>query len=240
MRNLLIHEYLTELGIELSEISLGDCDFLGEWTAKKFRSPDDPNYHKYGCVFRPNYERAILIGSLIKAHKVESYLEIGFGRGLSALAAAKALHERGSFGKVTSIDVTFDQEHLNVLSQVFPKEWLERIEFRQGLSSEVLPTLQGSTFDMTYIDGDHTYAATRSDWVLSSNLTNKVVLFDDYHLPGKVEKDIECAAAINEIDFISEGWGEPTLVRADRRIFYDDRGVTNDELLYGQVCVVKQ
>ena len=61
-----IKEKLKELDFDLSEISLGDFDLIGEYCAKKSRSRDSELYKSAGCFFRPNYERGILIYSLIK------------------------------------------------------------------------------------------------------------------------------------------------------------------------------
>jgi len=88
-----IKDKLSQLGRPLETISLGDFDAIGEFTAKKNRGPDNPLYHTTGCFFRPNYERGILIYSLIRHFKVKSYLEIGFGRGYSAFCAVKAFDD---------------------------------------------------------------------------------------------------------------------------------------------------
>ena len=64
--------------------------------------------------------------------------------------------------------------------------------------------------------------------------SNKILLFDDYHLPGKVEKDINCSNLIDQIEDNSK-----ELIIMDRRIFFDDRGYTDDEINYGQVLLTK-
>ena len=78
---------------------------------------------------------------------------------------------------------------------------------------------------MIYIDGDHTYDAVKKDWELSKDKWEKVVLFDDYHMPTKNQKDIECAGVIDQIE-------DPTkeLIIMDRRIFVDDRGMKDEEI----------
>jgi hypothetical protein len=87
---------------------------------------------------------------------------------------------------------------------------------------------------MIYIDGDHRYDAVKNDWENAKNAANKVILFDDYHLPGKVQKDIEVSSLIDSI----EGY-DKELVIMDRRIFLDDRGYTDDQIDYGQVIITK-
>lgn len=224
---------LEELGFPVENLSLGDFDAIGEFTAKKTRSPESELYRKVGCFFRPNYERGMLIYSLIRRYKVQSYLEIGFGRGYSAFCAAKAMDEEGIDGKIVTIDPNFDRNHLQNLSKIFPKSWFEKMEFVQAKSEDSLPTL--GNFDMIYIDGDHTYDAVKKDWELCKDKWNKVCLFDDYHLATKEEDaNIQCARVIDQIENDTK-----ELIIGDRRIFLDDRGLKDEEIDYGQVVMVK-
>lgn len=232
MKKTHIKDKLDFLGWPIESFSLGDFDIIGEYTAKKTRNPDSDLYKKVGCFYRPNYERGLLIYSLIRKYSIKSYLEIGFGRGYSSLCAAKAMDEEGIDGKITSIDVKFDQKHVEFIGKLFPNEWLKKIELIQGRSEEVLPRL--NDFDMIYIDGDHTYEGVKKDWDLCKDRWNKVMLFDDYHLPTKKQEDIECARVIDEIDHSSK-----ELIIMDRRIFLDDRRLSDDEIDYGQVVITK-
>lgn len=232
MKTTHIREKLSSLNYPVESLSLGDFDSIGEYTAKKARGTDNPLYKTRGCFFRPNYERGMLIYSLIRKYKIKSYLEIGFGRGYSAMCAAKAMSdEYGMFGgKITTIDPFLDKNHVQMLMQIFPQQWTNRIEFMQGKSEDVIPTL--GNFDMIYVDGDHTYNAVKQDWEMCKDKWQKVILFDDYHLPTKVEKDIECAKAIDEIEGL-----EKELIIMDRRIFLDDRLMKDEEIDYGQVLI---
>lgn len=234
MRTVHIREKLSQLGSPVEELLLGDFDMIGEFTAKKSRSPDSPLYKTRGCFFRPNYERGLLIYSLVRKYKVRTYLEIGFGRGYSSICAAKAMEDEGiEGGKITTIDPKFDRQHVQNLTRIFPQNWLGRLDFIEAKSQDVLPRL--GSFDMIYVDGDHTYDAVRSDWEMCRDKWDKIILFDDYHMPTKSEKDIECARAIDEIV-------DPTkeLVIMDRRIFQDDRGLSDDEIDYGQVLMTRE
>lgn len=233
MRKVHIKDKLEELDFPLEYLSLGDFDAIGEFTAKKNRNQNSELYKKVGCFYRPNYERGLLIYSLVRKFKVESYLEIGFGRGYSAFCAAKAMEDDGINGKITTIDPNFDKNHLQALSRIFPTSWFEKINFVQNTSADALPTLD--KFDMIYIDGDHTYEAVKSDWELCKDKWNKVVLFDDYHLPSKAnDENIQCAKVIDQIDGYTK-----ELVIMDRRIFLDDRGLKDEEIDYGQVILTK-
>jgi len=228
-----IKDKLAELDFPIENLLLGDFDAIGEFTAKKHREPSNELYKKAGCFYRPNYERGMLIYSLIRKYKVQSYLEIGFGRGYSAFCAAKAMDEDGIDGKITTVDPNFDKNHLQNLGKVFPKSWFEKIQFVQAKSEDAVPTFEN--FDMIYIDGDHTYEAVKKDWDMCKDKWNKICLFDDYHLSSKEEdKNIQCAKLIDEIENSSK-----ELIIMDRRIFFDDRRMKDEEIDYGQVMLVK-
>ena len=228
MRKIDIREKLKEIDFSLDTISLGDFDYIGNFTARKNRDKNSDLYKTAGCFFRPNYERGILIYALITTFKIDSYLEIGFGRGYSALCAAKAMCDMGIDGKVITIDPNIDEEFLKNLLNVLPKEWFSKIEFMKGLSEVALPEIEGN-FDLIYVDGDHRYEEVKKDWEMTKDRFNKFILFDDY--VNRPVKDIECARVIDEID------EEKELITMDRRIFLDDRNLSDSEIDYGQVLI---
>jgi len=229
-----IKDKLKDLGLVFEDLILGDFDNIGEFTAKKSRNPDHPLYSAAGAYFRPNYERGILIYQLIRHYEIDSFLEIGFGRGYGTFCAAMAMAHKGS-GKVVTIDPNLNKDFLEQLSRVFPADWFQRIEFRQGTSQDVLPNLD-EDFDFIYIDGDHTYEGVKYDWDNTKDKYNKILLFDDYHLPSKNDggEAIQCAHLIDQIDDKSK-----ELIIMDRRIFFDDRQIPDEEIDYGQVLLTK-
>tara|TARA_R110002096_G_scaffold350201_1_gene543228 strand:+ start:44 stop:781 length:738 start_codon:yes stop_codon:yes gene_type:complete len=245
MKTIDIREKLKNIGMPVEELILGDFDQIGEYTAKKTRSPKSELYRTAGCFFRPNYERGLLIYSLIKKYNLKSFLEIGFGRGFVTVCAAKALQENGG-GKIVTIDPLFEDEntksHVKRLIESLPREWFSSndISFVNGFSQNILPSIN-ENFDFVYIDGDHTYEATKKDWLNTKDKFNKFLLFDDYHLTTKKvdalagSQDIECAKAIDEIDDF-----EKELIIMDRRIFFDDRRIPDEEIDYGQVLIEKK
>lgn len=242
MRKQLIKEFLAEQKINIEDLELGFFDSIGEFTAKKSREPSHPLYKTVGAFFRPNYERGILVYSLIKKYNLTSVCEIGFGRGYTTMCAAAALCETSADGKVYTIDPNFDENHMKMISQIFPKEWLDRIVFVNGPSPSAFSheKLSNLKWDMVYVDGDHRAPAVEADWAAVKDRWNAFCLFDDYHFPDKEEKDIECAKVIDQIDWQAEGCIEPVVIIGDRRIFLDDRAWTDDKINYGQCLFTKK
>jgi len=224
-----IRKKLEEIDFSLDQVSLGDFDYIGEFTAKKSRDRNSDLYKNAGCFFRPNYERGILIYALVSKFKIDSYLEIGFGRGYSALCAAKAMVDNGIDGSVTTIDPNLDEKFLEHISQYFPTTWFKKIKFIKAFSQEAIPNIE-SSFELVYIDGDHRYEAVKSDWEMLKDRYSKFLLFDDYC--QRKQKDIDCSRVIDEIEDPSK-----ELIVMDRRIFFDDRRMSDDEIDYGQVLL---
>ena len=231
MKQIYIQEKLKEIEFSLEHVALGDFDQIGEFTAKKNRDPQSDLYKNVGCFFRPNYERGILLYALVTTFKISKVLEIGTGRGYATFCMAKAMSDLGIEGKVTTVDPNLNEEFMQNLSKVFPQDWFSKIDFIHGTSEGFLKDTNDS-YELIYIDGDHRYDAVLSDWNLTKDRYTKFLLFDDYHLPSKRQKDIECAAVIDEIDDASK-----QLIIMDRRIFFDDRQFSDDNIDYGQVLL---
>jgi len=229
-----IRKKLEELGTSVSSIPLGDFDYIGKFTAERMRDRGSDLYNKVGAFYRSNYERGILISTLIKTYKIESVLEIGFGRGYSTFCAAKTFDELGIQGKIHTIDPNFDQNLIQSLKSVFPQKWFSYITFMNGTSRDVLPSIR-EEYDLIYIDGDHSYEGTKFDWEMTKNKWKKCLLFDDYHLPTKNDPGIQCRELIDTIEDPSK-----ELIIGDRRIFFDDRRLPDDKIDYGQVLLTKQ
>ena len=201
MKKIDIRKKLESMDVALDGIVMGDFDYIGEFTAKRDRKPHDENYKRYGAFFRSNYERGILIYYLIRQFNLTSMLEVGFGRGYGTFCAARAFHDAGVQGKITTIDPALDEKYVKMLQQVFPKEWFDYITFVKGTSKDALPNVK-EPHDLIYIDGDHSYEVTKSDWELCSTKSPKLVLMDDYHLPEKNDPGIQCRAAIGGFAFL--------------------------------------
>jgi len=229
MKTTSIKQKLEEIDFPVCDITLGDFDYIGEFTAKKNRSPGSELYKTAGCFFRPNYERGLLIYHMVKRFEIKSFFEIGFGRGYGAFCAAKAMSDMGwSDARVYSVDPNVDQAHIENLTKIFPKDWFDHLMLMKGTVTEALQHIPES-IDMVYIDGDHRYDAVKHDWESVKDIYTKFVLFDDYN--EAETKDIECKKLIDEIPL------EKELIISDRRIFFDDRRIPDEEIDYGQVLI---
>lgn len=233
-KNINIKEKLAEIGMPVESLILGEFDYIGEPTAKKMRDPGSELWNKVGAFFKPNLERGMLIYSLIKKHKLDSYLEIGFGRGYSALCAAKAFAELGNDGQVMVIEPNLDEQHMNFLGQAFPQEWTSRIKVARGKSEDVLPKLK-DPYDLVYVDGDHTASAVRADWEGVKDIFTCFCLFDDWHMDKNTDPAIQVHEALENCD-LPEGVGAE-LVIMDRRVFLDDRKWPDEKIRYGQLLL---
>jgi hypothetical protein len=235
MERLLIKEKLKKIGIDIADVILGDYDQIGEFTAKKKRSPDKELYRDVGCFFRPNYERGILQHCLIQKFNLKSVLEIGFGRGYSTFCMAKAMCDLNIDGKITTVDPNLDENFLKQLQSIFPSQWFSKINFVKSTAENFYKENLSEAYDIIYIDGDHRYEAVKIDWEYAKNHFNKFVLFDDYHASNKLQKDIECSTLIDEI----KGYHKELIIM-DRRIFFDDRLIPDEKIDYGQVLLSKE
>jgi len=232
MKKIMIQEKLKNIGVFLEDVSLGDFDVIGEYTAKKNRTPDKQSYKSAGCFFRPNYERGILMYYLTRKREFNSILEIGFGRGYATMCMAKAMCDHGIDGKITTVDPNFNEEFINQLTKIFPPAWFQKIEFVKSTSNDYYTANPDKKFDFIYIDGDHRYDAVKNDWEYAKKSFNKNVLFDDYIISDRQQKDIECSKVIDDIDDF-----EKELIIMDRRIFFDDRRISDEDIDYGQVLI---
>ena len=151
----------------------------------------------------PNYERGILLYSLIAKYKPKNVLEIGTAEGYSTLCMAWAMTDYNINGKIFTIDpkpfdvpvernVTWEDnpKHDTVMlsrrelwNKFADKEWIKKIEVLTGFSGEVLQkNTKLPKMDMGFIDGSHVYEAVIHDFYafLEVASENFHLLFDDY------------------------------------------------------------
>lgn len=235
-KTVLIADKLSEIGMPVDTLSLGEFDYIAEPTAKKMRDPGSELWRKAGAFFKPNLERGLLIYSLIKQHKLTSYLEIGFGRGYAAICAAKAFAELGNDGQVMVIEPVLDDNHMAMLGQIFPAEWMNRIQIAKAKSSDVLPRLQDK-YDLVYVDGDHTAPTVRGDWEGVKDIWNCFCLFDDWLMDKGTDPMIQVHEALEDVEQ-PEGVRSELIVM-DRRVFLDDRKWPDEKIRYGQLLLTR-
>ena len=152
-----------------------------------------------------NYERGILLYSLIAKYKPENVLEIGTAEGYSTLCMAWAMVDHNINGKIFTIDpkpfdtpiereITWEKnpEHETVLlstkelwNKFANEEWIQKIEVLTGFSGEVLQkqAKELPKMDMGFIDGHHAYEAVIHDFYAFLQIAseNFYLLFDDYN-----------------------------------------------------------
>ena len=151
----------------------------------------------------PNYERGILLYSLIAKYKPKNVLEIGTAEGYSTLCMAWAMTDYNINGKIFTIDpkpfdvpvernVTWEDnpKHDTVMlsrrelwNKFADKEWIKKIEVLTGFSGEVLQkNTELPKMDMGFIDGSHVYEAVVHDFYAFLEVASESfhLLFDDY------------------------------------------------------------
>jgi predicted O-methyltransferase YrrM len=155
-----------------------------------------------------NYERGILLYSLIAKYKPKNVLEFGTAEGYSALCMAWAMTDYDINGRIFTIDpkpfdvpikreITWEEnpKHDTVLlstkelwNEFANKEWIKKIEVLTGFSGEILQKKikEFPKMDMGFIDGHHTYEAVIHDFYafLQTTSENFYLLFDDYIING--------------------------------------------------------
>ena len=151
----------------------------------------------------PNYERGMLLYSLIAKYKPKNVLEIGTAEGYSTLCMAWAMTDHNINGKIFTIDpkpfdvpvernVTWEDnpKHDTVMlsrrelwNKFADKEWIKKIEVLTGFSGEVLQkNTKLPKMDMGFIDGSHVYEAVVHDFYAFLEVASESfhLLFDDY------------------------------------------------------------
>ena len=90
----------------------------------------------------------------------------------------------------------------------------------------------GANFAVPALIGVVIDAMLKKDWENSKEKFKKALLFDDYI--KRDQKDIECRLVIDSIEDNNK-----ELIKMDRRIFFDDRGLLDEDIDYGQVLLTK-
>lgn len=155
-----------------------------------------------GVFTTPNFERGLVLDRLCEILHPASVLELGTGRGLGALTAAKAGDVYGYDTAITTIDsipirkqqrYAIEENGLRRVDQLSVEEvWRkhvspdvrQRVTFLTGTTIEILPRLvaSGRRFDLVFIDAGHDLFDVMHDLVYASLLVSVdgVILMDDF------------------------------------------------------------
>lgn len=123
-----------------------------------------------------------MVSWMIRPHRI---LEIGTYTGYSALCLAEGLTEKG---RLITID---SNEEIEAFARSY---WAQsplnnKIEFRQGLATEIVPTLDES-FDLVFIDADKRNLSVYFDLVLNKLRPGGFILADNVLWSGKVARPV--------------------------------------------------
>jgi len=194
-----------------------------------------------------NYERGILLYSLIAKFRPKNVLEIGMAEGYSTLCMAWAMTDYNINGRIFTIDpkpfdvpikrkITWEEnpEHDPALlstkelwNKFADKEWIKKIEVLTGFSGEVLQknTKKLPKMDMGFIDGHHVYESVIHDFYafLRTTSENFYLLFDDY-----IPNEIDGVTKVIDEEVVTDF--DVTLIKTNAKQQRKEVGETEDEL----------
>jgi len=124
-------------------------------------------------------------------------------------------YSKATVAKIEGFDKVIN-ESLEERFLVNTKEFADRITLHKGLSQDVLPKLEADTFDMAFVDGDHSRDAVSVDARECFRLVKNggYIVFDDYgwgykDRPETSPKDAIDAflhAHIDELSVVHKAW----------------------------------
>lgn len=164
-------------------------------------------YEKYeDSAMLSGFYQGRVLAMLSKMIRPRAVLEIGTYLGYSALCFAEGLADGG---KVITLDVN---EETNKVARSFVEksEFADRIDFRLGPATEIIPTLD-ETFDLVFIDADKPNYSNYYNLVFDKLRPGGFIIADNVLWSGKVldaEKD-ENTQALHDFN---------QMVQADDRV----------------------
>ena len=126
---------------------------------------------------------AYILYSIIRRFNIKKILEIGTGKGYSALVCSSALKKNNQKdSKIFSIDIQDSNKNYNI-GKIFQLFNLKNfVNFIVGDSHDVLTTrnLQNEKFQFVIIDGHHSYEHTKKELELIKHIvSDKYIVFMD-------------------------------------------------------------
>lgn len=134
-----------------------------------------------------------LLQVLIAASGARSVLEIGTLFGYSAILMGRALPQDGHM-----LCLEVSAKHADIARRNISNAGLAgKIEVRQGDATQLLPALQGQSFDFIFIDADKPGYPAYLDWAIKLGHPGTLIVADNVWRQGEVTTDAdESAAAI--------------------------------------------
>ena len=164
------------------------------------KTRSDPN--KKAGSFSYGQEQSFLIKSIAKSIKANNFFEIGTGRG----TACYAVSLEDSIESVTTVDIIPHhqkrEEAINYrpavvsnadLYEMIPYEQKKKISFKHITDIPSIIENMENTFDLAFIDGNHTDIKTIiKDFYVCNKLVKDggTIIFDDYHQSKFVVKRV--------------------------------------------------
>jgi caffeoyl-CoA O-methyltransferase len=150
-----------------------------------------------------------LLQVLVAASRAQRVLEIGTLFGYSAVLMGRALPPEGRM-----ICVEVSAKHAEIARRNVAEAGLDgRIDIRQGNALELLPSLDGQTFDFIFIDADKPGYPAYLDWALRLSHPGTVIVADNVWRRGEVvSEEDNNARAMNEFNHLVAG--HPRLMTA--------------------------
>jgi caffeoyl-CoA O-methyltransferase len=128
-----------------------------------------------------------LLQVLILASASRSILEIGTLFGYSAVLMGRVLPEDGHM-----LCLEVSAKHAEVAERNLAEAGVsDRVEIRQGNALELLPALQGQSFDFIFIDADKPGYPAYLDWALRLSRPGTVIVADNVWRRGEVATDAD-------------------------------------------------
>jgi predicted O-methyltransferase YrrM len=152
-----------------------------------------------GKKYRRNYERSILIMSLIKAFNVKSFFEFGTGRGFVTAAASIM-----NVPVIYTVDSESTKTAINLLTKLGIKT--DSIVFINKKSDQIIID-NFPKFDLVFIDGGHDYKSVKNDYEIACKICDRgLIVFDDFRNKHKGVKKFIKTIPENKILVNTDGW----------------------------------
>jgi predicted O-methyltransferase YrrM len=174
--------------------------------AESFTSDESPVLRELREHCYAHYEDKAMLSGFVQGRILSMFsrmirpkvvLEIGTYLGYSALCFAEGLADGG---KVITLDI---QEDTNKVARSFVErtEFKDRIDFRLGFATDIIPTLD-ETLDLVFIDADKPNYSNYYDLVFNKLRPGGFVIADNVLWSGKVldPGDDENAQALAEFN----------------------------------------